>query len=141
MPWQRGRNFIFPPALLVVILGSVLAALVESLLPTGALNRGSGHYLELPLSGIFEALARPDFSALWSSPNLLLVSITLALVASIETLLSIEATDKIDPFRRVSPPNRELLAQGTFSVVFLQVVDFVLRSPTRVVRAILCRWS
>jgi MFS superfamily sulfate permease-like transporter len=42
----------------------------------------------------------------------LLAGVTLAVVASLETLLNLEATDKLDPLRRTSPPNRELVAQG-----------------------------
>ena len=47
-----------------------------------------------------------------ADPAVLLAGVTLAVVASLETLLNLEATDKLDPQRRVSPPNRELVAQG-----------------------------
>src|SRR5690606_26223370 len=53
----------------------------------------------------------PDFSAL-SNPMVWTVAMTIAVVASVETLLSVEATDKMDPLKRVTPTNRELLAQG-----------------------------
>jgi carbonic anhydrase/SulP family sulfate permease len=61
-------------------------------------------------------LTFPDFSrigdtAVWVAAG------TLAIVASIETLLNLEATDKMDPLKRASPPNRELLAQGTGNLV------------------------
>ncbi|MFM8569063.1 MAG: solute carrier family 23 protein, partial [Candidatus Kapaibacterium sp.] len=45
------------------------------------------------------------------------VAVTLALVASLESLLSLEAADKLDPLNRVSPPNRELYAQGVGNIV------------------------
>ena len=45
------------------------------------------------------------------------MAFTLGIVASLETLLTIEATDKIDPLKRVTPTNRELLAQGTGNII------------------------
>jgi carbonic anhydrase/SulP family sulfate permease len=59
-----------------------------------------------------DLLTFPDFSR-WNDPAVLRAAVTLAVVASLETLLNLEATDKLDPERRVSPPNRELVAQGT----------------------------
>jgi len=60
----------------------------------------------------FKALfVHPDFSAI-GSREVWTVALTIAIVASLETLLSLEAIDKIDPIKRVSPTNRELVAQG-----------------------------
>jgi MFS superfamily sulfate permease-like transporter len=53
----------------------------------------------------------PDFSAI-NNIDVWKTALTIAIVASLETLLSIEAIDKIDPIKRVSPTNRELIAQG-----------------------------
>ena len=53
----------------------------------------------------------PDFSQL-TNPKIYLTALTLALVASLETLLSVEAIDKLDAYKRVTPTNRELIAQG-----------------------------
>ncbi len=53
----------------------------------------------------------PDFSGL-GNPMVWQVAFTIAIVASLETLLSVEATDKIDPYKRQTPTNRELVAQG-----------------------------
>jgi MFS superfamily sulfate permease-like transporter len=58
-----------------------------------------------------EATSFPDWSLL-SSGQLYITGITIAIVASIETLLSIEAVDKLDPFERETDSNRELVAQG-----------------------------
>jgi MFS superfamily sulfate permease-like transporter len=58
----------------------------------------------------------PDWS-LWQLPAFWGVAATIAVVASLETLLSLEAADKLDPWKRVSPPNRELLAQGTGNIL------------------------
>lgn len=63
------------------------------------------------LSGFFGQFTTPDFSA-FKNPHVYITAITIAIVASIETLLCVEATDKIDPKRRVTPTNRELKAQG-----------------------------
>ena len=53
----------------------------------------------------------PNFGAI-INPDIWVVAFTIALVASLETLLCVEATDKLDPEKRVTPTNRELLAQG-----------------------------
>jgi MFS superfamily sulfate permease-like transporter len=57
-------------------------------------------------------LTFPDFAAL-ARPDVWLVAVTIAIVASLETLLSIDAMDQLDPYHRITPKNRELLAQGT----------------------------
>jgi MFS superfamily sulfate permease-like transporter len=73
------------------------------------------HLVNLPpipdLAGFIHQLSLPDFSQ-WSNPAVYTIALTLALVASLETLLSLEATDKLDPLRRMAPTNRELIAQG-----------------------------
>jgi Sulfate permease and related transporters (MFS superfamily) len=58
----------------------------------------------------------PDWTAL-NNPLIYTGAITLAVVASLETLLNLEAADKLDPHKRSSPPNRELWAQGIGNVV------------------------
>lgn len=61
-------------------------------------------------------LTFPDFSAI-TNPKVLTIAFTLALIASLETLLSVEATDKLDPAKNVTPTNRELFAQGTGNIL------------------------
>ena len=58
----------------------------------------------------------PNFSAI-TNPQIWITAFTIALVASLETLLCVEATDKIDPLKRVTPTSRELLAQGVGNVL------------------------
>jgi len=58
--------------------------------------------------GLFSS---PDFSQI-GNKQVWIVAFTIAIVASLETLLSIEAVDKIDPIKRITPTNRELVAQG-----------------------------
>jgi MFS superfamily sulfate permease-like transporter len=78
----------------------------------------------------------PDFTQLGNS-DIYIVAITIAIVASLETLLSVEATDKLDPAKRVTPTNRELIAQGvgnTFSglVGGLPITQVIVRSSANV---------
>lgn len=51
------------------------------------------------------------------NPDVWVVAITIAVIASLETLLSLEAADKIDPYKRISPPNKELFAQGVGNMI------------------------
>jgi MFS superfamily sulfate permease-like transporter len=62
-------------------------------------------------SNFVNQLRLPDFSYL-GNPKIYSIALTLAIIASLETLLSVEAVDKLDPHKRVSPTNRELKAQG-----------------------------
>ncbi len=78
----------------------------------------------------------PDFTQLGNT-KIYIVAITIAIVASLETLLSVEATDKLDPEKRVTPTNRELIAQGignTFSglVGGLPITQVIVRSSANV---------
>src|SRR5690606_27041286 len=57
----------------------------------------------------------PDFTQI-ANTDVWLAAVTIAIIASLETLLSLEAVDKIDPFKRVSPTNRELMAQGVGNI-------------------------
>lgn len=61
-------------------------------------------------------LILPDFSSL-ATPSVYSIAVTLAIIASLETLLSLEAADKLDPMKRVAPTNRELKAQGIGNLV------------------------
>jgi carbonic anhydrase/SulP family sulfate permease len=78
------------------------------------------HLVQVPVaegaSGFLQLFSFPDFSVL-GKPALYGAAVTLAVIASLETLLTIEAVDKIDPQQRKSPANRELLAQGAGNIV------------------------
>ena len=78
------------------------------------------HLVQVPVaegaSGFLQLFCSPDFSVL-AKPALYGAAVTLAVIASLETLLTIEAVDKIDPQQRKSPANRELLAQGAGNMV------------------------
>lgn len=98
-------------AVIVGVAGSIIAGL---LVPGWSLPREA--LVSLPVATSLGELAAmisfPDWSAI-ARPAVWQVAGTIAIVASLETLLSLEATDKLDPFKRTSPANRELLAQGT----------------------------
>ena len=113
-PWLR----IIPAPLLVVAFGIALstgASLAGSSLALDAARHVQLPGLEGPVS-FFGTLRLPDFSH-WMTPGIYLTAVTIALVASLETLLSIEAVDDMDPLGRTSPPNRELRAQGLGNMV------------------------
>ncbi|WP_157269992.1 SulP family inorganic anion transporter [Azohydromonas aeria] len=107
-----------PGALLAVLWGVGCQALLRSVAPAEALV--AHQLVSLPevtgWDSLLSQLASPDWSAL-SNPQIYTVALTLAVVASLETLLSLEATDRLDPLKRVAPPNRELQAQGIGNIV------------------------
>ncbi|MFM8330626.1 MAG: SulP family inorganic anion transporter [Candidatus Methylumidiphilus sp.] len=86
----------------------------------GALAIHAEHLVSLPaISGplqFLQQLTVPDFSQ-FQNPEIYSIAATLAIVASLETLLSLEATDKLDPLKRVAPTNQELKAQGIGNIV------------------------
>ncbi len=87
-------------------------------------------------SDFFNQFSFPDFSQL-GNPKIYVVAITIAIVASLETLLSVEATDKLDPLKRVTPTNRELLAQGVGNTISglvggLPITQVIVRSTANV---------
>ena len=106
-----------PSALIVVVVGITLAQYFRH---WGGYWLIEGEHLVLvPVSdtwqGMRSFIKSPDFAALGSS-SVYFAAITLAIVASLETLLNLEAVEKIDPKQRSADPNRELLAQGTGNI-------------------------
>ncbi len=78
----------------------------------------------------------PNFGVI-GNPQIWITAFTIALVASLETLLCVEATDKIDPLKRVTPTNRELLAQGIGNIFSgliggLPVTQVIVRSSANI---------
>lgn len=110
------RIRLLPPPLLAVLVGILVNALFRLVEPSLAAN--GDLLVQIPvLSGLKDlVVATPDISQL-SNPAVYKVAGTLAIIASIETLLCIEAVDKLDPFKRISPANRELRAQGVGNMV------------------------
>jgi MFS superfamily sulfate permease-like transporter len=107
-----------PAPLIVVVTGIALNWLFAELAPGFRIS--SDHLVTVPVFSsfgeLFAGFERPDFSQL-TNPAVYTTGLALALVASIETLLSVEATDNLDPEKRVTPTNRELKAQGVGNIV------------------------
>lgn len=127
-----------PGALFVVLLGIFLNLFMGSVAPE--LTMTGKHLVQLPVASniteFFSFFTFPDFTAI-TNPQVYVVAVTLAIVASLETLLSVEATDKLDPHRRNTPTNRELRAQGVGNMVSgliggLPLTQVVVRSSANI---------
>lgn len=109
---------VFPAPLLVVGLGIFLNLVFNQLFPPLAVSQK--HLVDLSgFSGIADLGKVITFVDLggFADERIYLVAFTIALVASLETLLSIEAADKLDVFKRVTPLNHELKAQGMSNMI------------------------
>ena len=130
------RLKLVPPALVAVGVATGLALVFQNI---SVLALTDAHYVRVPLggaSGLVAALPRPDFSVLTTSLGWV-AALTIALVASIETLLSLQAVDRLDPLKRQSPPDRELVAQGLGNLVSglgggLPITSVIVRSGANV---------
>jgi MFS superfamily sulfate permease-like transporter len=138
--WFKKRKFLqmFPAPLLVVIVGIALNEIFRVFFQGFAIEKE--HLVSLPVSdGPKEFLAQfsfPDFSAVMNSQTLF-VAFTIAIIASLESLLSLEAVDKLDPQKRNSPQSRELKAQGVGNLISgliggLPVTAVIVRSSANV---------
>lgn len=111
------RKIKFLPASLFVVAVSMgLNELFRVLLPAFYVE---GHHLvNLPATDIWKLLEikLPTLSAI-ANYEVWVVAFTIAIVASLETMLNLEAVDNIDPHKRESPPNKELVAQGLGNMV------------------------
>jgi MFS superfamily sulfate permease-like transporter len=113
---KKGRLFEYIPGpLIVVIFGIFCNEILLSLLPKYALLQERNVLVNIPihdsLHELYASLHKPNLEKIFSLP-ILKSGFIIALIASIETLLSVEATDKLDPYNRISSTNKELLAQG-----------------------------
>ncbi len=124
--------------LVAVALGIVLNEVFKAMSP--ALAIGSSHLVQLPeatgLAAFASMMSFPDFTQLGNA-DVYTVAITLAVVASLETLLCVEATDRLDPQKRVTPTNRELKAQGLGNILSgliggLPVTQVIVRSSANI---------
>ena len=141
------RLKLVPAPLVVVALGIGANALFARLAPELAI--GTSHLVQLPvpqqdghLLGLF---ALPDFRALMTL-DAWRIGVTIAVVASLESLLSMKATDKMDPFKRESDTNRELMSQGIGNLLSglvggLPVSGVLVRSAANVDAGARTRWS
>lgn len=124
--WERVRNHYggyskpLPPALLAVIIGITLNQMLTAFAPSYALTAEAGQLVTIPrIRGLHDLLSNsPTHLGAWLIiPRVWLYGLLIALIGSIETLLCLTATDKLDPLQRVSRPNQELFAQGVGNIV------------------------
>ncbi len=110
-PAVKKTNFL--QSLYVVVFGVLFNEYLRFYYPDLALKES--HLVSLPVANtmgdLFEQMHSPDFSQL-GNPLIYISAITLAFVASLETLLAVEAVDRLDVYKRVTPTNRELIVQG-----------------------------
>lgn len=105
------KRFPFlPTSFVTVLFGVLLAITFARFFPQFSLH--SGQFVQIP-SDFLQAIRLPDFTALPLHKTVWENALVICFVASLETLLSIEAIDKLDAQNRITPQNRELVAQGT----------------------------
>lgn len=137
-PVIRRNRFLamVPGPLVAVVVGVAMGAWGGNAAGAGL---GAAHFVHLPdLSGSTwgDLFPGPEWSGVFNS-QVWTIALTLAVVASLETLLSVEAADKLDPQRRQTPKNRELLAQGVGNMAAgllgaLPVTQVIVRSSTNI---------
>jgi MFS superfamily sulfate permease-like transporter len=130
---------LIPGPLLVVIFGILLNVSFSSY-GSDILRISAEHLVNLPqissFSEFMATLIHPDYNQIYNTKFWGIV-VTLAIVASIESLLSVEATDKLDPLKRDSDSNKELIAQGVGNILCglagaLPVTAVIVRSSANI---------
>ena len=135
---KKGKIFsIIQGPLVAVVLGIIYYNLT---LGNETLGISQNHMVSVPIPDDFSSFMGqfifPNFSAI-TTPAIWVTAFTIALVASLETLLCVEATDRLDPEKRVTPTNRELLAQGAGNILSgmiggLPITQVIVRSSANI---------
>lgn len=135
---KKGKIFqVIQGPLVAVVVGIIFYVLTQSSETLGIVQ---SHLVSVPIPDNVESFlgqfSFPNFSVITSS-EVWVVAFTIALVASLETLLCVEATDKLDPHKNVTPTNRELLAQGTGNILSgmiggLPITQVIVRSSANI---------
>jgi MFS superfamily sulfate permease-like transporter len=106
------RRLVVPPPLLVVVIGAALGAV---------LGIGSSYRISIPSNILAHGITLPDFAGLFRDPSLkwaiVTTLLTLVMIDGVESLATIKAIDKVDPFKRRSSPDRTLLAMGVSNIL------------------------
>lgn len=135
---KKARFFTIIQGPIVAVALGIVYAMVTKGHPVWGVS--SIHLVSVP---VFESLADftaqftyPSFSSIWNT-EVWIVGFTIALIASLETLLSVEATDKLDPHKRDTPTNRELVAQGVGNIMSgmiggLPITQVIVRSSANI---------
>jgi MFS superfamily sulfate permease-like transporter len=124
--------------IVVVAAGIICQLITKSFFPQ--YNLSHEYLVHVPVasgaSSFFGQFTFPDFSQI-GNKEVYILAVTIALVASLESLLCVEATDKLDPHRRTTSTNRELFAQGTGNILSgmiggLAITQVIVRSSANV---------
>ncbi len=136
---KKGKIFkLIPSPLIVVLVGTIINEVLKVTNPEIALT--AAHLVNIPMAEtpaeFLSFFTMPDFSQLGNFA-IYSTAFTLAIVASLETLLNIEASDELDPYQRVTPTNRELKAQGVGNMLSgmiggLPVTSVIVRTSANV---------
>lgn len=134
---KKGKIFqLVQGPLVAVVVGIIFYVLTQD----SNLEISVEHLVAVPVPDNFDSFLGqfnfPNFSAI-TNPAIWVTAFTIALVASLETLLCVEATDKLDPHKNVTPTNRELFAQGTGNVISgliggLPITQVIVRSSANI---------
>jgi len=114
--WQQPfakRLRVLPAPLVVVIAGILLALAFDNWIPSLSLK--SNQLVSIP-ENVFASIRFPEFTKLFSNIEIWKAGVLIGLLASLETLLCVEAIDKLDRHNRITPVNRELVAQGVGNI-------------------------
>jgi MFS superfamily sulfate permease-like transporter len=135
---KKGFLKLIPAPLVVVLIGVGINEFFKTQGAAYAID--PRHMVSIPVanstSDFMSFFTAPDFTV-WMNKDVWITGITLALVASLETLLSIEAIDNLDPFHRVTNKDRELKAQGAGNMISgllggLPITSVIVRSSANV---------
>ncbi len=134
---KKGKFFqIVQGPLVAVVIGILFYVFTKS----SSIGITIDHLVSVPVPDNFDSFlgqfAFPNFAVIGRG-DIWVTAFTIALVASLETLLCVEATDKLDPEKRVTPTNRELLAQGTGNMISgliggLPITQVIVRSSANI---------
>ncbi len=134
---KKGKIFkLVQGPLVAVAVGIIFYVLTKG----SSLNLESNHLVSVPvpdsLDSFLGQFSFPNFAVI-GQMNVWVTGFTIALVASLETLLCVEATDKLDPHKNITPTNRELFAQGTGNVLSgliggLPITQVIVRSSANI---------
>ncbi|PWH84067.1 hypothetical protein DIS18_05840 [Algibacter marinivivus] len=134
---NKGKIFqLVQGPLVAVVVGIIFYVTTKG----GSLGITDNHLVSVPVPEDFDSFlgqfSFPNFSAI-TRMDVWITGFTIAIVASLETLLCVEATDKLDPHKNVTPTNRELLAQGTGNIISgfiggLPITQVIVRSSANI---------
>jgi len=135
---KKGKFFeVIQGPLVAVVVGIVFFLVTQS---NETLAIANSHLVSVPVPDSLDSFIGqfrfPNFAVI-TNPEVWVIAFTIALVASLETLLCVEASDKLDPGKNVTPTNRELLAQGAGNILSglvggLPITQVIVRSSANI---------